>query len=105
LNDEFRSLITSREHERLGMVVFTSGVINLQPEVQTKLLEMVRDYKNFSEGNDFYQEHDFESITLNGDKYFWKIDYYAPDLEQGSEDPSDPEKTIRVLTIMEASEY
>lgn len=38
-------------------------------------------------------------------KIFWKINYYAPDLEQGSHDPSDPEKIFRVLTIMEAREY
>lgn len=70
LNDEFRSLITSREHERLEMVVFTSGVIYLQPEVQTKLLEMFRDHKNFKDEKDFYQEHDFESITLVSNKNF-----------------------------------
>jgi hypothetical protein len=33
------------------------------------------------------------------------IDYYAPDMESGSEDPADPDKTMRIMTIMRADEY
>jgi hypothetical protein len=31
--------------------------------------------------------------------------YYAPDLQHGSDDSADTSKTVRVLTIMLASEY
>jgi hypothetical protein len=52
-----------------------------------------------------HREHDFGSFELAGETFFWKIDYYNNDLVAGSEDPADPSKTTRVLTIMLAEEY
>lgn len=47
--------------------------------------------------------HDLSGV--DSEKYFAKIGCYAPDMEHGSEDPSDTAKTVRVLTIMRAQDY
>ena len=59
----------------------------------------------FTKDNDPHGEHDFGSFEIEGETYFFKLDYYALDMDGGSEDPADPEKTTRVLTIMRADEY
>jgi hypothetical protein len=50
-------------------------------------------------------ERDFASFEVNGERAFMKIDYYAEDLEHGSEDPADASATIRVITIMAPEDY
>lgn len=62
-------------------------------------------FDTFTEDTDPHGEHDFGAFEHNGKKLFWKIDYYAPDMLHGSEDPADPSKTTRVLTVMLAREY
>jgi hypothetical protein len=48
---------------------------------------------------------DFGIFELDSEKLYWKIGYYARRLKFGSEDPSDPNKTTRVMTVMLAEEY
>jgi Protein of unknown function (DUF3768) len=99
LNDSLRSTFNG------GKVVMTDGVAALPEGKLAQVLERVRRFDEFSEDNDPYGEHDFGIIELAGQRYFFKVDYYAPDMEGGSEDPADPTKTTRVLTIMRADEY
>ena len=65
----------------------------------------MQSFAAFDAENDPHGEHDFGNFELDGETYFFKVDYYSPDLKGGSEDPADPEKTTRVLTIMRADEY
>ena len=87
-----------------GKLVRTIGISALPPEDQSAIREKVERYNDFRPDNDPCGEHDFGSFTHAGKKVCWKIDYYAPDLERESEDPSDPKQTVRVLTVMLASE-
>ena len=87
-----------------GKLVQTSG-ISARPD-QSNIREKVEKFNNFTPDNDPHGERDFGSfVQPDGEKIFWKIDYYAKDMESGSEDPSDPGQTVRVLTIMLADEY
>ena len=83
----------------------TEGINALPFTVQFAIRQKVQNFDNFTTGNDPYKEHDFGSVEHEGLKIFWKIDYYALDLQHGSENPADPKQTTRVLTIMLASEY
>ena len=88
-----------------GKVLFTQGIQALPDETRSRVAEAVETFSNFTPDNDPYGEHDFGAVTVDGHKVFWKIDYYAPDMMHGSEDPADPAKTRRVLTIILAEEY
>lgn len=56
-------------------------------------------------GDDPWREHDFGSFEHKGVRCFWKFDYFDKLGGKGSEDPSDLDQTLRVLTIMLAAEY
>jgi hypothetical protein len=88
-----------------GKVVMTQGVASLPEATLTTVLERVRHFDEFTLENDPRGEHDFGNFDVAGVTYFFKVDYYAPDMDGGSEDPADPTKTTRVLTIMRADEY
>jgi Protein of unknown function (DUF3768) len=68
-------------------------------------IRRVAAFADFSPDNDPHGEHDFGGFELAGQQFFWKIDYYDAAMEFGSDDPADPAKTTRVLTIMLATEY
>ena len=105
LNDRFRL----GDDTIPGHVYVTSGVQSViadgGKDALANMANAVREYSDFNPDNDPHGEHDFGAFEIGGEKLFWKIDYYSPDLQHGSEDPSDLSVTLRVLTIMLASEY
>jgi hypothetical protein len=110
-NDRFRAdffIPSSGPRPVPGHVVYTGGIAALPPETQIRILAEVAKFDSFGEDNDPYSERDFGAFNVPEvpEKIFWKIDYYADkSCTGGSEDPSDPAQTFRVLTIMLASEY
>ena len=94
--------INDKHRQNMEGCTVTRGVAAMGEDVN-EIFVRVRDFTEFNEDNDPYGEHDFGSFTVDGDKVFWKIDYYDQDL-QGWCEPLDP-KCRRVLTIMLAEEY
>ena len=99
LNDELR------QHLIGGLAVITTGVAALGPETVQRLVQTLALFDDFHHANDPHQEHDFGAFELDGNSFFFKIDYYSKDLQAGSPDPADPSVTERVITLMLAEEY
>lgn len=91
-NDFLRQMIpTVLKPDKL---VLTRGIAALDPETVTAIFEKVRQFDEFTPGNDPYSEHDFGAFEYSGQKLFWKIDNFGG--HNGLE---------LVLTIMLANEY
>ena len=99
LNDQFRKLHLG------GRIIFTRGVIDLGPEKVQTVLQDIAHFDTFDRANDPYGEHDFGAVALDGQRVFWKIDYFDPTLTMGAEDPADETTCVRILTVVLASEY
>ena len=103
LNDMARSQVpfSGSDHKTL----WTQGISALPHSDQAVIMDRVRSFDDFTNDNDPYGEHDFGQVEYDGNKIFWKIDYYDRGMTSGSNDPTDPEQTMRVITIMLAEEY
>lgn len=99
LNDYLRMTFSG------GRVVMTQGVQALSMDVTSKVIDTIRAFDSFTEDNDPYGTHEFGMFDIDGQKLMFKIDCYDKNLEYGSPDPSDPDVTTRVMTILLASEY
>lgn len=104
LNDTFRKNLNSPSN-RGDRIMLTRGLNDLGFEFVQEALKAVMQFDAFSEDNDPHGEHDFGSFECQGVRCFFKLDYYDKSCEYGSDDPADPTKTTRVLTIALMDEY
>ena len=88
-----------------GRIHLTSGVLALDAALAAAIVAAMAGFDAFNEDNDPHGEHDCAVMTVNDVSVIWKIDYYDRALQFASPDPSDPEVTTRVLTIMLSEEY
>ncbi len=100
LNDAFR---TGPSDD--GMIVITAGIRELGSDFLAEVTAAVAAFDKFTADNDPHGEHDFGALDMQGEKVFWKFDYYDLSLSAHSPDAADPAVTRRVLTIMLAHEY
>lgn len=99
LNDQLRK-------ERVGgTFMVTQGVLAITGYKSQELADALARYDQFDADNDPHGERDFGDLTLWGTDLLWKIDYYNVSMTFGSDDPADPVKTKRVLTVMTAAEW
>lgn len=103
LNDQARAAGPGPDDAVLWLT--TTGVNQLGPVAVAAAIQRVRTFDQFDQGNDPHGEHDFGAFDLQGERLFWKIDYYDRSLQEGSPDPADEAVTCRVITIMLALEY
>ena len=87
------------------MAVITPGVAALGQEAVAGIVKTIEVYDDFGHANDPHEEHDFGAFDADGNRVFFKIDYFDSSLTVHSPDPSDSAVTKRVITIMLAQEY
>ena len=104
-NDSFRAGMVVGGCPFPGTVVVTPGVRDRGRDFVTGAILAAAFDTAFSEDNDPWGTRDFGTITVQGERLYWKIDYYDANREFGSDDPSDHTKTHRVLTLLFPSEY
>ena len=94
-NDQLRTTFQG------GDVLMTCGIRGTGQV--NEILAKVRGHSDWSTDNDPYGERDFRVLRHDGDRIYWKIDYYNQTLD-GGEDPLSA-SCRRVLTVMLAEEY
>ena len=90
-NDNFRESLSG------GKVVLTPAVFTSKNK--NKIINTVRTFKAFTPSNDPWGERDYASFKVEGEGYFFKIDYYDKDYQYHETDGN------RLLTIGSMNEY
>jgi hypothetical protein len=90
-----------------GRMHLTSSLAMAEDGLALEAVQAVGAFDTFEPENDPSGWHDFGAVDICGEKIFWKIDLYEADSDfrYGAEAPDNPATTMRVLTIMMASDW
>ena len=99
LNDAFRKTFKG------GTVVLSAGIMALETARQHAIFAAVQAFDDFNDADDPWGEHDMAAVMVDGERIFFRIEYYDPTGAELSDDPADPARTERVLTIMFGREF
>ena len=92
LNDQLRTTFKG------GRVQMTPSVYDLDERLRGRALAVMAKYNKFDKDS----EHDTGVFIFAGYSFEWYIEYRGKDSTGVSPDPTDPEKTLRVLTLYAA---
>ena len=107
-NDRFRRAamqFEAAEDVPKGKIVMTRGVADQSPDFQLELMRKLVTFDAFGKDSDPYAWHEMGVLDVAGETVWFKIDLYDGDYGYGAEDPTDPDKTRRVMTLLFPSEY
>jgi hypothetical protein len=108
-NDAFRRLAclsTAPDRPIQGRMHVTGSLIEAEEGFMAEAVKATGVFDTFEPENDPDGCHDFGAVEIRGQTVFWKIDLYEADSDfrYGAETPDSPATTLRVLTIMMASD-
>ena len=109
-NDAFRKLAClgiAPDQPIAGRMHVTRSLAEAEDGFMAEAVKAAGEFDVFKPENDPDGCHDFGAVDIRGQKVFWKIDLYGADSDfrYGAEAPDNPSTTIRVLTIMMASDW
>jgi len=109
-NDAFRKLAClgiAPDRAIAGRMHVTRSLAEADEGFMVEAVKATGEFDTFEPENDPDGCHDFGVVDIRGQKVFWKIDLYEAnsDFRYGAEAPDNPATTIRVLTIMMASDW
>jgi len=109
-NDAFRKLAclgTPPDIAIPGRMHVTRSLMEAEDGFMDEAVKATGEFEVFEPENDPDGCHDFGAVDIRGQKVFWKIDLYEADSDfrYGAEIPDNPATTVRVLTIMMATDW